>query len=113
MSEQTPAHQANPETVGLTPLFDFTADASATPPGQRARPRPPERPRPADLEDEAAEASHQFFEGSTAPVPPGTMAKPRPKGRERDGEGPSPVPESDGGPPRPHEDVGRAPPGET
>jgi hypothetical protein len=112
MSEQTPAHEANAETVGLTPLFDFTADASATPPGQRARPRPPERPRPAALVDEAADVSHQFFEGSAAPVPPGTKAKPRPKGRERDGEGPSPTLETNGAPSQPDEGAGRVQQGE-
>jgi hypothetical protein len=81
MNHPVPAHRENSETLALEPAQFFEAENSVSTPGQRARVRPPDRPRAVPALGTDAD-DVQLFDREADPVPPGTKAEPQPKGPE-------------------------------
>jgi hypothetical protein len=77
MNHPVPAYRENSETLALEPAQFFEAETSVSTPGQRARVRPPDRPRAVPSLDSPAD-DVQLFDEEAGHVPPGTKVKPRP-----------------------------------
>lgn len=67
--KSVPTHHENAETIGLIPLQAFDGANSARP-GQKARKRPADRPRPT-ADDLTGDRISFFSEERVGPTPPG------------------------------------------